>query len=281
MVSIDFLHLETCKGGYQYILVVVDHFTRFAAAYATRNKSGRTAADKMFNDFFLRFGFPDKLHHDQGKEFENQFFSRLQSLSGVKHSRTTPYHPQGNGQCEWLNRTILGMLRTLPQQDKHDWKSHLNKMTHAFNCTKNESTCYSPFFLVFGRQPRLPIDLIFGLGKEEASGRKDDYVDKWRRSMEEAYRIAGKTVARAGKEAKDRHDRKPCSAVLLPGDRVLVRNVLERGGPGKLRSHWEENVHIVVKRLGDSPVYEVRPETGHRVDDGPSTAGYRWHGESR
>ena len=263
LVSIDFVHLEKSPGDYEYILVIVDHFIRYVQASSTLNKSAKTAASKLYNDFILRFGFPHKIHHDQGGEFENKLFDRLQQLCDISHSRTTPYHLQGNGLVECFNHTLLSMLRTLPESYKSHWHKHLNKVVHAYNCSRNDATGYSPFYLLFERHPRLPIDLIFTIDLSTKHQSYPQYVSTWKTAMENAYTLASKKSQESGARAKEYYDRKLLSSVLQPNDHVLVHNLSERGGAGKLRAHWEDQIHSIVRQRGpDSPVYEVKPNTG-------------------
>ena len=82
-MSIDFVHLQKSSRGYEYILVIVDYFIRFAQVYATKKKLARTAAKKLYDDFILHFGFPARILHDQGGEFENKLFHQLEEYCGM------------------------------------------------------------------------------------------------------------------------------------------------------------------------------------------------------
>ena len=246
MISIDVLHLEHSKGGYEYILVIIDHFTRFAQTYATLNKSAKTVASTLYNDFILRSGFPTKIHRDQGAEFENNLFDHLQKLCDINHLRMTPYHLQGNGQVERFNHTLLSMLCTLPESYKSRWEEHLSKVIHAYNCTRNDSTGFSPFYLLFGRHPRLPINMIFNIDQPSSATSYSEYVQQWKQAMEEAYSIANHRSIATGEKNKAQYDLHAKSSDLHPNDRVLVRNLSEREGPGKVRSYWEKEIHHVI-----------------------------------
>ncbi|XP_077592751.1 uncharacterized protein LOC144210158 [Stigmatopora nigra] len=146
---------------------------------------------------------------------------------------------------------------------KSNWKEPSNKLVHVNNCTHYDVTGYSPFYLLFGSSPRLPVDMLFGLCNRSDADGQQDYVEKLRRGMEEAYTIATENARKAAEKGKKHYDTKVRSSVLQPGERVLIKNLTPRGGPGKLRDFWEDTVHTVVKQMGsDLPIYEVRPERG-------------------
>ena len=172
----------------------MDHFTRFAQAYPTRNKKSSTVAKKLYDDFVLRFGLPARLLSDQGGEFENKTIRELNRFMGIRKSRTTPYHPQSNGACERMNQTLLKMLKTLAEENKTRWPESINKLIHAYNCSHHSVTGDSPFYLMFGRRPRLPLDLMFTVEKGEATEARshNKFVDDWQKQMKTAYDIARK-----------------------------------------------------------------------------------------
>jgi transposase InsO family protein len=117
LVCIDFLTLEQSKCGHHNILVITEHFTRFAQAIPTRNQTAKITAQTLFDSFIVHYGIP-----------ESKVVKELCTLTGMKMSRTTSYHPMGNGMCERVNRTLLGMLRTMEQHQKSNWKAYAAPM---------------------------------------------------------------------------------------------------------------------------------------------------------
>ena len=119
-------------------------------------------------------------------EFGNKLFHHLEECCGMLRSHTTPYHPQGNGQTERLNQTLLSILRTLPENQKSRWKGSLNKVVHAYNCTCHKATGFSPVFLLFRRSLRFPVDVISGT-EPTTSLDYTTYVKEGRTTMNETY----------------------------------------------------------------------------------------------
>ena len=88
------------------------------------------------------------------------------------------------------------------------------------------------------------------------------YVDKWKEQMTQAYEITNRqTMQRKSKDVERHNTKRLRASILLPGDRGLVRTMSEQGGTGKLRSFWEDKVHIVLETYGENPVlYRVQAE---------------------
>jgi transposase InsO family protein len=262
LVCMDYLSLETSLGGYKYILVITDHFTKYAQAVPTRDMTAKTTAEAFLNNFVVHYGFPQRLHSDQGAQFEGKLIKELCRMVGIEKSRTTPFHPQCNGICERFNQTLLNMLGTLEPIQKTDWKSHVGPLVHAYNCTRHDTTGFSPYQLMFGRNPRLPIDVVFGLiesGEEQSYGR---YIEELKAKLKHSFELASSLARKAQHKQKRYYDLKAHAAVLEVGDRVLVKATYFEG-KHKLADRWEDDPYIVVKQPNAGiPVFEVRKENG-------------------
>ena len=267
LVCIDFLSLERSKGGHEHILVITDHFTRYAQAFPTRNQLAKTTAKILFDNFIVHYGFPARLHSDQGRNFESNVIKKLRSLAGVEKSRTTPYHPMGNGIVERFNATLLNMLGTLESHQKDDWKTYVAPLVHAYNATRHDSTGYSPFFLMFGRHPRLAVDAYLGLSspEEPTVNVREHYATKLKKRLQFAYKVASTESKKNADRHKANYDLKVWEATLDVGDRVLVRQVGLKG-KHKLADRWEKIPYVVVAVPNAGiPVYKVKKESGDSI----------------
>ncbi|KAK7899346.1 hypothetical protein WMY93_020199 [Mugilogobius chulae] len=270
LLCMDFLSIEPDSSNTKDVLVLTDHFTKFAMAIPTPNQKARTVARCLWNDFIANFGVPERLHTDQGPDFESKLIRELCELTGMKKSHTTPYHPRGNP-VERFNRTLLNMLGTLDQKQKTKWREYVKPLVHAYNCTRNEVTGFTPYELMFGRTPRLPVDLAFGLPvRDKPATSHTEYVKNLKTRLEESYELASRNALKSSERNKARFDRRVTPCKLEVGDRVLIRNVRIRG-KHKLEDKWEPEVYVVIKCAGDLPVYTVKPES----KDGPTRTLHR------
>ena len=267
LVHMDYLSLEPSKGNIEKVLVITDHFTRYALAYPSKTQTAQATARILWDNFICHYGFPEKFISDQGRNFESDLIKELCKIAGVKKLHTTPYHPQGNGQWERFNSTLCNMLGTLSEEEKSDWKSYLGCMTHAYNCTKHASTTYSPYYLMFGRHPRLPIDVEFGLPKSNSgdNSSKSRYIQKLRRRLNYAFQKATKVANHQASKYKSSYDKSIKGPQLQEKDLVLVKIVAHKGRH-KLQDKWEPEEYVVVEQpIAGTPVYRVQPVTGGNI----------------
>jgi transposase InsO family protein len=262
LVCVDFLSLEESRGGVGNILVITDHFTKFAQAIPTRNQTAQTTARVLYEQFIVHYGIPARIHSDQGRNFESNIIKHLCDILKIQKSRTTPYHPMGNGLVERMNRTLLTMLRTLTEEKKSNWKAYVPALVQAYNCTKHDTTGYSPFFLMFGRNPRLPVDVVLDIPSswfEEVDHR--DYASQLCERLDYTFKLV---LAASSKSAAKQKTYQPTVRGVMPqvGDLVLIKNVGLKG-KHKLADRWKSDVYkIVDKPNPELPVFTVQLESG-------------------
>ena len=162
-IAIDVLGpLPETEHGNKYLLIAMDYFSKWPEAYPLPNQEAITVAKVLVNEFFCRFGIPLELHSDQGRNFESNVFQEVCRLLHIKKTRTTPLHPQSDGMVERLNRTIEAQLAIFARENQTDWDFHIPFLLMAYRSAVHDTTKCTQADLMFGRNLRLPIDLLYG-----------------------------------------------------------------------------------------------------------------------
>ena len=256
VIAFDVLTLTRTGKGNKYILMIVDHFTKWVEAYPIANHNAATVARTLAEEWICRYGTPRVLHSDQGTEFTGHLMSRLYSLLQIHKTKTPTYRPQGNGQCERMNRTACKMLSMFVDKFKDtEWDDILPYLMSAYRRSVHESTGVTPNKMMYGRECNLPLDLIIGspLDKKLCPV---EYVEEIQYQLQMAHAFARErlniTAARQ-KRVYDHHAGPGRS--FNEGDNVMYFYPPKNR---KLSRAWEH--HIVLRQLGasgESAMYEI------------------------
>ena len=243
------------------VLVLQDHFSKYIVAYVVKDQTAHTAAETLRNGYFGLFGAPAYLVSDQGKAFTGHVITHLCELYGVQKLRTSPYHAQTNGQVESMNQTIIHMIGKLEEDRKACWSEHLPELLLAYNATCSAVTGYSPYYLLFGRRPRIPVDYLFPtLCDSPHQTKMEVSVAAMQKRLKEAFTVARCLTSEEVARQCRYYDRKAGAVALQPGDVVMVRT---DGfvGKQKVKDRWEDGGFIDESQLEDWPVYKVKCPT--------------------
>lgn len=249
--------------GNRYLLVVTDCFTKWVEAIPLSNMRANTVAEALLNEVICRHGVPLELHTDQGRNFDSKLLKELSLLLGIHKTRTTPLHPQSDGQVERQHRTILNYLAKFISKNQKDWDTWVPLFLLAYRSSKHESTGFTPAESYFGQDLRLPLDLLRGTPPEQSETTPADYVSTVREKLDNIHQAVRGKMSMKSNYAKSWYDRKAKKSQFEEGQKVWLFNPHRTVGKSpKLQSNWE-GPFVVVKKINDV-VYCVQKTPRHR-----------------
>ena len=197
----------------------------------------------LLHEVICRYGTPCTLHSDQGANLYSSVIQCLCQLSGISSTRTSAYHPEGNGQVERFNHTLEAILAKTVADNQHDWDSQLPKALFAYRTSIHETTHFSPFHLMFAHSPKLPVDLMLARMQPSKLHSYPQFVRDSHKQLTSSYSIAKQQLQTQQLRQKRIHDSNGFSKSFLGGDRIwLYTPVVKQGHTRKLH-HLEGSVH--------------------------------------
>ena len=261
LVALDFVKVDRGKGGMEDILTITDGFTKWAQAIPCQNQLAVTVAKKLRDHWFTIFGIPTRLHSDQGQNFESALIKELCTLYGIRKSRTTIYHPQGNGQTERFNKTLCGLIKSLDHAQRKNWPEWLPHVVFIYNSTPHRVTGLAPYTMMYGREPKIPLDHLLGNLQNDWD---EDFVSQQASMMDKVWKVAQQRNEQALDKDKARHDKRVRGQSLEIGDYVFKQKTGFRDRH-KLEDNFCSEQFVVTDRNLDQNLYQIRPALGGKV----------------
>ncbi|UYV69962.1 hypothetical protein LAZ67_7001332 [Cordylochernes scorpioides] len=255
-IGIDFVGpLPSTKRRRKWIIVLTDYYTRFAETKAVSEATVKEVSTFLIEQFFLRHGAPRFLISDRGSQFTSNLMKEVMKMWKVKHCFTTSYHPQTNGLTERLNRTLINMISMHVNTYQKNWDEILPFVTHAYNTTIQETTGYSSFFLLFGREPMSLLDddnIPIDSNMSDYDKYIENYLDKIAWTRQAVINNTEKTQERM----KRNYDKKHNERIYEPGHLVAVWTPVRKIGK-LLRKYF--GPYRILKKLSNVN-YLIEPE---------------------
>ena len=228
---------------------------------AVPDATARQIAKFFVEEIVLRHGFPREVTSDQGKCFSAEVTREVFALLRLSHRMAVPYHQQANGLVERLNKTLATMLSMYVDDSHEDWDEFLGFVAFAYNTSRQESTGYSPFMLVYGREPVIPTDLITATGPEQIQQTGADELLRTMGRLREEVRDRLAFVQARQKGQYDEHADE--ATTYEPGDLVLIFRPRRKKGLAEKLLHQWVGPYKVVKRITDLN-YELKKPGGRQ-----------------
>ena len=264
---VQFDHLKLCKttSGNNGLLVIIDHFTKFAEAIpcAHDEYDAQTTAKIILNKWFARHGTPARMQSDNATNFTAEIAQELMKASQVTKVTSTPAHPRGNGLVERQNRTLLTLLRVYTSRRMLDWDEHIDGVLGAYNSTRHATTGFSPYMLQHGAEKSIPLSFIYPEFAAREFESKEEFVEHLLARQQEIHELVRRNTHQAQVRQKQKFDRHLKAKAHAVGDAVWVFcHIIPKGGTRKLLRAWR-GPHKVTDVLQDGRLYVL--DTGQKV----------------
>ena len=148
---------KTSTSGNKHIVTIIDHLTGWPEAFPIPDKSADTIVATFINEYLPVHMCPRYILSDNGMEFKNSLMDQVLQQLGIDRIFSAPYHPQSNGKLEVFHKYLKPTLKKLCEKDSANWVKYLNQVFTSYRITPNIVTAELPFFLVYGRDPNLPL----------------------------------------------------------------------------------------------------------------------------